>query len=259
MARPPDLHPPHNQRMRARPDDAAQRVSRLVEGVFTSIRGVRDEFWRICLAATNRQLRSGDLGELTPLLLRHLDSHAGLVSGIGVVVAPDLLADAPRWLEWWCSGPQGKPFRLQLGLDPDSFDFYDYASADWFAGPRRGSPRSIVGPYVDYSGANDYILTLSVPAHLAGTFLGIAGADLLVDELEKHLRPITQALRRHAVLVTAEGRIIASTSPRRFVGSLLRGVDIDEPIVTVPDGPPDLERVVRYPCPGLPWSLIVFP
>jgi hypothetical protein len=229
----------------------------LVEGVFTSLREIRDEYGRISGIAS--PLRRDHLSDLTPLLLGHLERHAGLISGIGVVVAPDVLADAPRWLEWWAVVPEAKPVRLRLDLDPDSFEFYDYASAEWFAGPRRGVPRSIVGPYVDYSGVNDYILTLSVPTHIAGVFLGIAGADLLVDELEKHLRPITRALRRHCVLITAEGRILASTSPRRFIGSLLRGVDIDETIVTVADGPPELERVVRYPCPGLPWSLIVFP
>ena len=102
-----------------------------------------------------------------------------------MVFAPGVLADAPRWLEWWRSAPRrraGVPRRVSL--DPADPDFYDYERAEWFTTPRDTGERWIAGPFVDHSGTNEHILTLTLPVVRDGAFLGVAGADIAVGGIE---------------------------------------------------------------------------
>ena len=107
-----------------------------------------------------------------------------LLAGAGMVFAPGVLADAPRWLEWWRSVPAGAPVLLDASLDPGDPDFYDYEAAEWFTTPRDTGERWIAGPFVDHSGTNEHILTLTLPVVRAGAFLGVAGADIAVGAIE---------------------------------------------------------------------------
>jgi hypothetical protein len=224
------------------PSEAAGRVADLVNAVFSSlgetVSAFRDLFASV--AADGRQLTTADLEVLRPLLLRHLELHADLVMGTGVVVAPDLLADASRWLEWWRSGPGETPTALHLDLDPASLGYYDYTSAEWYVAPSRGAGRAVVGPFVDFAGTNEYTLALTVPVGAGEVFLGVAGADLSAVRLEAAVRRLMRGLDREIVLVNEDGRILASRSPRRLLGVLVG----------------DVATAARYPCPGLPWSLI---
>ncbi|MFI0357835.1 cache domain-containing protein [Actinomadura sp. 9N407] len=198
--------------------------------------------------------------ELSPLrleILGVLEGHAPLVTGTGFVAAPDVLADAPLWLEWWQAGDGPDPERLVVDLDPASLGFYDYTDKPWYTVPDRTRGAYVHGPYVDYHGTDQYILTMSAPVlsepvlsepvpsqpalsepalsepvpaesgrdDTAGgaRFLGITGADLYLRRVEKTVLPL---LPPGAILLNSQGRVIISRSARHVTGALLRRLDI---------------------------------
>ena len=147
-----------------------------------------------------------DLDALRPAIFAILADHRDLAAGAGVITAPDMLADAPLWLEWWWTSPAAAPERLRVNLDQDAPDFYDYTTASWYVTARDSGTPQAVGPYVDHFCTGDYTITLSVPVIAGGRFAGVAAADVLVSSLERQLIP---ALGRQA-LISAGGRVIAS-------------------------------------------------
>ena len=224
------------------PAGAAGKIADLMNGVFASLAETVVTFRELSAHATTqgRRLRRSDLNALRPVLFRHLQRHQDLIMGTGVVVAPGLLADAPMWLEWWRAGPSDTPSTLKLDLDPTSLGFYDYTQAEWYVAPSHGASRAVVGPFVDFGGTNEYTLAVTVPVMERESFLGVAGADLWATRLEAAARRLMRGLHRDVVLVNGDDRVLASRSPRAVMGALVR----------------DSEGATRYPCPGLPWSMV---
>jgi hypothetical protein len=168
------------------------------------------------LAARFRALATAELGrdDLVPLrqtIFEMLDRHR-LVAGAGVITTPDLLCDAPRWLEWWWINSGGSPEALRVNLDPTAPDFYDYTTADWYATPERTLARHVAGPYVDYLCTNEYTITLSTPVVTDAAMIGVAAADVLLSSLEHRVLPVLARLPDPVVLANADGRVIASNS-----------------------------------------------
>lgn len=167
-------------------------------------------------------LRREQLEALRPTMFSVLERHADLVSGAGVITAPDLLLDAPRWIEWWWRGRRGIPEALRVNLDPLAPDSYDYTLTDWYAGPERTLAPRMAGPYVDYVCTNQYAITLSTPVRLAaGGFAGVAAADIPVSNIERRVLPALSLLRRPAALVSPGGRVIVSNVPAVVTGQRL--------------------------------------
>jgi hypothetical protein len=142
-----------------------------------------------------------------------LAEHPELVAGAGLIMAPGVLADAPRWLEWWWTGARGAPEPLRVNLDPAAPDFYDYTTADWYATPERTREPRMAGPYVDLACTNEYAITLSSPVVCGGGLAGVVAADLLVASVEARVLPALAGLDRPVALTNADGRVIASNSP----------------------------------------------
>lgn len=163
--------------------------------------------------AAEAPLHRGDLAPLHEVIFEILADHRDLVAGAGVIVAPDLLRDAPRWLEWWWTTAAGTPEALRVNLDPDAPDFFDYTTADWYATPERTLTRQAAGPYVDYACTGEYAITLSIPIHLGDRLLGVAAADVLVSSVERRVLPALMSIAHPVVLANMDGRVIASNSP----------------------------------------------
>jgi len=173
-------------------------------------------------SAGRRPLRRADLAMLRPLVAQVLGRHRGFAAGAGVVLAPDVLADAPRWIDWWWAD-QGIG-RLQVDLDPASAEFYDYTTTEWYREPARTGQPWIAGPYVDYICTREYTFTVAVPVVDEGRFVGVAGADILAGEVERMVLPELARLGRAdgpAVLVSGSGRVIASSSASILPGEVL--------------------------------------
>jgi hypothetical protein len=159
-------------------------------------------------------IRRTDVAALRPVILALLDAHPDLVTGAGIVTAPGLLEDAPRWLEWWWRADRATPEPLRVNLDPAAPDFYDYTTTAWFT----ATEPCMAGPYVDYACTNDYAITLSVP--VPGR--GVAAADVLVAALERRVLPVLLAHGAPLALTSADGRVIVSND-----ASLAPGLRVD--------------------------------
>lgn len=172
--------------------------------------------------ARGRDVERADLEGLAPRLRDALGELPAGIDGLGIVTEPGLVAGERLWLEWWRRGDRGQLERLEVTFDPDHPARFEYPEAEWFHVPRdRGIPW-IAGPFVDRGGTNRHVCTFSVPVHGAdGAFLGIAGADLRVGHLERIARRVLPATEHCALLVTREGRVLASDDPRWPAGALL--------------------------------------
>ncbi|MFI6290575.1 cache domain-containing protein [Nonomuraea sp. NPDC050790] len=211
-------------------DRVADRIHTIIEGVFSSLEEIR----AAAVACYRPELSTADLVAIRPQIFGCLRRSPDVLAGAGLILAPGVLADRPRWLEWW-QAPD--PTFLDVDLNPDSLDFYDYTAAEWFAVPERTRRRHVVGPYVDYGGTDTYMLTLTTPVEVERRFLGVVGADVRAARFEELLLGVLSACSAEVALVNAEGRVVAANSPRRPSGSLLAMTGGD-------------------PLPSLPWRLM---
>ncbi|HET9125331.1 MAG TPA: GntR family transcriptional regulator [Solirubrobacteraceae bacterium] len=219
-----------------------ETVAAAVEEVFAAITAVHDEVRRLHGAAqrAGQPLRRADLVPLRRVIRSELD-RLPIMAGLGMVLAPGTLGDESRWIEWLCVNAEGAAEPLVTTLDPAAADYYDYESAEWYEEPRVHGTRWIAGPFVDHSGTDAHIFTLTQPvlgAH--GRFLGAAGADLTVDSVEAITRPALAAAPAPAILLNHRGRVIAANTSEHLPGTLYR------------ERPPDV--VERDP--RIPWVLV---
>ncbi len=170
--------------------------------------------------------RRASLIDLEPLVRDRLGVQEGLFHGGGFVAAPELLADAAWWLEWF-AWDSGRIQRLVPQTDPHGAHFFDYTLMPWYSVPQQGVGPTITGPYVDYLCTDDYTLTFTEAVRGAdGSFAGVVGADVRVLAVEEaflaHLR------RSHSLLaiVNALGRVVVSNSAQLLSGDLVREVDV---------------------------------
>ena len=143
-----------------------------------------------------------------------------LTVGMGFVAAPLVVAGHERAMLWWQRN-DGRTTRLRLNFDRSSIDVYDYVEMEWYQLAAAGRGRVTMGPYVDYSGSELYIVTASVPVVVGDTFVGIAGADVLFSELERRLVAVVRDAPGDVVVVSAERRVIVANSPRWVPGARL--------------------------------------
>lgn len=151
-----------------------------------------------------------------------------VVAGSGAMLASPPIPDAPECQYWWAKNSQGQVDRLIMDTTPGTDKFYDYQSMPWFFQVRRDRTPTLDGPYVDYLGYDQYIVTVSVPIESGdGEFLGIFGADIRVGELEKTLVPLLREVAGgDSAVVNAVGRIVVGGAPHLISGELLEGVDL---------------------------------
>ncbi|NRQ39209.1 hypothetical protein HII36_46420 [Nonomuraea sp. NN258] len=215
----------------------AERVHTIVADIFSSLDRILASV--VACYRASGTFACADLAQVRPEIFACLRGSPGVVAGAGVIVAPGVLADRRRWLEWWQAPPEQDPIFLDVDLDPDSLDFYDYTAAEWFAVPERSRRRHIVGPYVDYGGTDTYMLTFTAPAEVDGRFLGVVGADVRAARFEALLLGVLAASPTQITLVNAEGRVVAANSPRLPAGALLLDAGAD-----------------LRPLDGVPWSIV---
>lgn len=228
---------------------AATRVETLLRDTFDGIDTLRRmaiEVHRQAVA-DGRAPTTADLSTIRPTVLAHLSSHARL-AGTGVIVAPGVLADQPRWLEWWRRPTAaGDPLPLTVDLDTGNIGSYDYPLAPWFDVPCRTGQRVVVGPYVDYAGTDEYILTFAAPITSDAGFFGVAAADIRTNDFERAMLPTLNSEGPATVLVNATGRVLASNTPATIVGSMIPAGGTHQKL------PPGEDWA---DCVGLPWFLV---
>jgi hypothetical protein len=182
-----------------------------------------------------------------------------LLCGVGAVPARDVLADVSLWLQWWTNEPSGPTF-LECDWDPQSPSFYDYPEAEWFREPTRRLEPWTAGPFFDEGGTNIHLVTISAPVLVDGRAIGVAAADMRVDQIDALCRPALERVGASAALVSRDGRIVSSSDPTWCQA----GAELEPELAawcaastghwTTGPGGHTLARM-----PTLPWALLTFP
>jgi hypothetical protein len=221
-------------------------VASSINGVFADLEKIAEAVSAAAAAAPGVPRRSEFLF-LKQELANFIKLHSDLIVGAGIAYAPGSLPEAPHWLEWWRGQRTGEARFVTHDLNPDSLNYYDYTSREWFTTPTFTGHSVAVGPYVDLGGINTNIITLCVPAPTAqGTH--ILGCDLTLANLEGIFLRALQLREPVVVLLGPNGRVIASNSARLATGTLLLENDISSAEISLDVAPGNSSR--------LPWKLI---
>lgn len=226
----------------------ADEASQTLERIYDLLDRIAEEVLRS--RPRRAALTEAHFGGLQRQLAALLEDERG-VWGMGFIAAPFVVEGRERYLAWW-QRHNDRVARLRLNFDPTSIDVYDYLQMDWYQLASRGQRRVAYGPYVDYSGSDMYTITATVPVVADDTFLGIAGADLVVGEVERALLEVLRQTAEDAVVVNTERRVIAANTPRWFVGSRLPAM----PAVGPEAEPTAFREVAELPL-GTGWVLAV--
>lgn len=211
-------------------DDCAHAVEATFSGMFRQIEQWRDQLEELC-DARDGVLSSADVDELVEqLVTAQLGRDDALIIGAGFVATPGFLSDTDWHLAWWLGrsntfglgNADPSVRRLAATEDPAAEDFRDYTELEWWRVPTTTGAPHITGPYVDYLCTDDYTLTLTMPVRGGGRMIGLAGADLYVNDIERALLPFVRSIGQPATILNASGRVVVSTDPHRATGSVLR-------------------------------------
>ncbi|GAA4284208.1 hypothetical protein GCM10022261_17390 [Brevibacterium daeguense] len=166
-------------------------------------------------ARSQLEVRVGEFLKENP----HLD-------GAGLIFQLALLKPSKAKLEWWVRDGDSYS-RQDFILDPDSERFYDYEYLEWFRGGFNSEVRTIAGPYIDHLGIDDYVVTMTVPAYVAGEKVGVAGMDMLMRDVESTLLRMLAPLGQGAAVLSRHNQVLVGTS-----GEFSSGVRVS----AVPEG-----------------------
>jgi len=231
------------------PQGCSQIIKVSIEAIFARLQSLADEVRRFWEAREEAQCRpvSRDLAQLRPRIDALLLQTESCV-GAGVVLQPGTLADRQLYMEWRRQVGEGKLLSLSLNLDESSANCFHYQDKPWFRVPRDHGTCTVAGPYVDLYCTGVYALTFSLPIVANGRFIGVAGVDLPMRDFERQLARHLMRLPQEALLVSAEGRVVASNTADWTVGDLVGRLPADPGCTVLSLG----EQAAN-------WSLICLP
>jgi hypothetical protein len=224
----------------------ATALSSSISRVFVDLEKIAETVTAAAAAASGIPRRSEFL-YLKQELANFIKQHSDIIVGAGIAYAPGSLREATHWLEWWRTQRTGEPRFVTHDLNPDSLNYYDYTTRDWFTIPSASGQPVAVGPYVDFGGINVNIITLCVPAPTAQG-IQILGCDLTLANLEGIFLRALQLREPVVVLLGPNGRVIASNNARIATGTLFLEEDMARADISVDVSPANPTR--------LPWKLI---
>ncbi|RWU23932.1 histidine kinase [Pseudomonas alkylphenolica] len=177
--------------------------------------------WKQARTAGGRP-RLRDLGCLEADAVRLLGIKSLRIHGAGVVLAPGEIADADMHIEWWCGESDHSVHPLKLDFNRRSDSFYNYLTMPWYSRVRDTGKPCVAGPFVDVNGTEEYIVAFSVPMFDGDRFIGVAAADVSLESLEPLLVRGLMRFPNEAVLLNADGRVLAANTPSWMAGDLVR-------------------------------------
>lgn len=142
--------------------------------------------------------------------------------GAGTFFAHESVEEGGRALEWWIRKESGSLARLDFDLTPGSNRYYDYEKLPFFSTAASTGQQTVWGPYIDYLGFEEYILTFTAPVSVHGTFTGVAGCDIRIKDLEPLIMPHLRVIPGDAALINASNRVILGNSGMYLVGERIK-------------------------------------
>ncbi len=215
--------------------DAAEAVAAWLTTVYTDLDTLADNIGA-ALSASKRNrthLTNSDLKSVRDVATAFLAANP-TAEGAGVILSPGTVDATHGAIEWWRHSDDGPNSKVLFNLTPDSGSYYDFENLPWFETVARTGHRAITGPYMDYGGMDQYILTLTVPLSVNGVPVGMAGCDIEVRDLEKVMVPILRRIPGDAALVSEENIVVLGNSGRYLVGNRVRTIPADGGALTLP-------------------------
>jgi hypothetical protein len=200
-----------------------ERLQGVFSGVFANLLALSqqvDLLWQRC-AGEARRPTSRDLSQLRELIDQQLLQRNSPAYGAGVLVEPGELGDREMYLEWSRLAGAERTLPLMLNFNQRSDSFYNYLNMPWYSGPRETGNTAVEGPYVDLYGSDMYVLTFTLPIRFADRCIGVAGADVPLPNVERALLSSLLRLPCNALLVSAQGRVIATNTADYSAGELV--------------------------------------
>lgn len=222
-------------------EQASDAIGQWFTAVFAGLNTLSSACERELLGALGKRtdLTEKHLRAIQPAAAAFLDGHPK-VEAAGIVLGPGIVSGTTGAIEWWRRAPRGGTERIVFTLNPNSAGFYDYLTHDWFTDVVTTGAPAIQGPYLDYAGLDQYILTSMVPFFVNGVFIGTAGCDTQVRALETVVMPFLRQIPMDAALVSKLDRIVVGNSGRFLVGNRVGNL------------PPE---AIRIPLPGVDLGL----
>lgn len=214
---------------------AARIIGEWFTAVYEDLNAMSDACERELRSAlgTKAVLTEKHLRAIRPAAATFLDRHT-IPEAAGIVLGPGVVSAANGAIEWWRRGTAGATNRVVFALSPGSAGFYDFVTYDWFTEVVTNQVPAIQGPYLDYAGLDQYILTSTVPLTLGGVLIGTAGCDTDVSALESVMVPILRKIPADAALVSKFDRIVVGNSGRFLVGNRVGNLPEDSIRTGVP-------------------------
>jgi len=142
--------------------------------------------------------------------------------GAGTFFAAESVGEGGRAFEWWFRKNSGGTERLDADRTPGSHRYYDYERLPFFSTAAATGEQTLSGPYLDYLGFEEYILSFTAPFSVRGNFTGVAGCDIRIKDLEPLIMPNLRAIPMDAALINASNRVILGNSGMYLVGERLK-------------------------------------
>jgi len=161
------------------------------------------------------------------------------VNGAGLIFSRAAGGEGRGVTEWWVRDGDGGLARYRFEVNPLGQRFYDYEKLEWFTMSFGTGRPWLAGPYIDYLGVEEYVVTLSERAEAHGRALGVAGLDITVSDLERELLPMLRLAPGPAMLLNTHGAVLVSTTSRWGTGDLV--ADLPEGFTRVPLGVAEAE------------------
>jgi methyl-accepting chemotaxis protein len=116
-----------------------------------------------------------------------------------------------RFIPYWTRGDDG------TGVLEALVDYETAGPGDYYQVPRGTGRESIIDPYVYTTQGREVLMaSLVVPIKRAGGFIGIAGVDLTLDELQKMVADITLYRTGSLTLYAGDASVAASREAARI-------------------------------------------
>jgi hypothetical protein len=177
---------------------------------------------------TEKHLRA-----IQPSAATFLERHS-IPEAAGIVLGPGIANDDSGAIEWWRRAENGSTNRVVIPVAPDVAGYYDFVTHRWFADVISSGKPAIQGPYLDYAGLDQYIMTSMVPLSLNGVVIGTAGCDTEIRALETVMMPILRQIPADAALVSELDRIVVGNSGRFVVGNRVKDLPAEAVRVDIP-------------------------
>lgn len=200
-------------------DVLQQAASSAFETVFSELRAISSQLTEVAADswATTGKLTEEIVQQMRPYLVRALQRLDGHAFSLGIILDENIIAGTSYSLSWLERAADGTIQNDSNIRYPWRGNFYEYSNADWMSLPRSSREPVIVGPYVDF---DKYLLTLAVPVIVSGQFIGVAAADLRLDDFERLVAiPLSQC-EKDCLIVNSEGRVVVSNTTTHPVGSI---------------------------------------